>query len=156
MGIPQRALWRKTWRAPDLGIVDEPMALSLIKYRAEDDRSPSTEEDHNLISSHIPGTRLHAPILDLDFPHHYEPSTQPGHGHLYLDGPISRWKMTVLLWALYQAGVIEQGYFLWSLRRGGTFVRRPGVLKSTDQEKVVYTHGMFRKLPQFRKKIRRG
>ena len=157
--VPERALWRKTWRAPSLGIVDEPMALSLLKYRAEADRKPSEADDHNLVSSHVVGTRMHAPIIDLDFRHQYVLSTNEGHAHLYLDVPISRWRWTILMVGLYVGGAIEQGYFWWSLRRAGNFVRKPGVAKTTNQERVVYTHGMFRKLPQFRKKLwmrRRG
>jgi hypothetical protein len=150
----QREVWRKTWRAPDLGIVDEPMALSLLKYRPEDDRQPSDEENHNLVSSHVRGTKKHAPIIDLDFAHHYVATTQDGHAHLYLDVPISKWRWVALMTGLYLGGVIEKGYFIWSLRRGGNFARRPGVAKETDQERVTYTHGMFFRLREFRGKKR--
>jgi len=86
---------------------------------------------------------LHGPILDLDFPHRYVPSTTPGHGHLYLNQPIRRWRQIVLLWGLYIGKVIEPGFFWWSLRRGGTFVRRPGVQKTEDERAVEFTYGMF-------------
>ncbi len=154
--IPPRALWNKTWRAPNLGIVDEPMFLSLVKYRASADREPAEGDDYNLLSSNVPGTKKHAPIIDLDFKHRYVPSTNAGHAHLYLDVPISRFRWFLLMVGLYAGGAIEQGYFWWSIRRGANFVRRPGVRKEAAQEKVVYTHGMFRKLPQFRKGARRG
>lgn len=154
--VPPRATWNKTWRAPDLGIVDEPMFMSLVKYRAEEDRREAVGDDYNLVSSHVPGTRKHAPIIDLDFRHRYIRSTNEGHGHLYLDVPISRWRWLALMVGLYLGGAIEQGYFWWSLRRGGNFVRRPGVKKESSSEKVVYTHGMFRKLPQYRGRKRRG
>ena len=135
---------RKTWRVDHLDIVDEPMALSLLKYRQYEDRQPS-DEDANVVSSHL-STGLRAPIIDLDFPHQYIPSTTPGHGHLYLNRPISRWREIILLWGLYMGGVIEKGYFIWSIRRGGTFVRRPGVMKTTDEEKVMYSYGLLFKL----------
>jgi hypothetical protein len=39
----------------------------------------------NLVSSMVqPG--FHRPVLDLDIPHMYVPSSTPGHGHLYLNG----------------------------------------------------------------------
>lgn len=152
--IPERALWRKTWQAPDLGIVDEPMALSLLKYRAEEDREASDADDWNLVSSHVLGTKLQAPIIDLDFRHRYIPSTHDGHGHLYLDVPVRKWRWLALMIGLYLGGAVEQGYFWWSMRRGANFMRRPGVLK-TEREEVVYTHGMFRTLPEFRKRRRR-
>lgn len=136
---------RKTWRVDHLDIVDEPMFLSLIKYRQYEDRQPSDVEA-NVVSSHVVGTRHHAPILDLDFPHVYVPSTTPGHAHLYLDTPIPRWRLFILLWGLYVGGVIEKGNFWWSLRRGGTFVRRPGVQKTAEEAAVTYTWGMFFKL----------
>lgn len=141
-----RLVWRKTWRAPDLGIVDEPMLLSFLKYRAKDDREPSDMENHNLVSSHVRDTKQHAPIIDLDFPHVYVSSTKEGHGHLYLNVPISKWRWRALMLGLYLGGVIEKGYFLWSLRRGANFVRRPGVEKTTDEENVIYTHGLLFKL----------
>lgn len=134
---------RVRWHADLLNVVDEPMILSLIRYRMRQDRHPDPSGE--LVSSHVEGTNLHAPILDLDFPHHYIPSTNPGHGHLYLDVPMSRLRMIFLLWALRVAGVIEQGNWWWSLRRGGTFVRVPGVQK-TPEEDTHYTYGMFFKL----------
>lgn len=136
---------RKTWHVDHLDIVDEPMLLSLVKYRQYADRQPS-ETDANVVSSHVVGTRLHAPIIDLDFPHRYVPSTTPGHSHLYLDVPISRWRLFVLLQGLYVGGVIEKGTFYWSLRRGGTFVRREGVKKTAEEASVSYTYGLLFKL----------
>lgn len=137
---------RKTWHVEHLDIVDEPMILSLLKYRQYADRQPS-EEDANVVSSHIVGSRKHAPILDLDFPHRYVPSSTPGHhGHLYLDVPTSRWRMYALLIGLYLAQQIEFGFLVWSIRRGGTFVRREGVEKTPDEAAVKYTYGMFFKL----------
>ena len=77
------------------------------------------------------------------------PSTTEGHGHLYIDVPVSRTKMMWLLWSLRLCSVIEQGNFWWSLRRGGTFVRRPGIAK-TDAENTHYSYGMFFKLRNHR------
>ena len=139
-GIP-----RQTWHVDHLDIVDEPMFLSLVKYRHYEDRQP-TEQDANVLSSHVPGTKLHAPIIDLDYPHEYVKSTTTGHGHLYLNVPISRWRLAILLWGLRVGRVIESGNFWWSLRRGGTFVRRRSVWKTAREASVTYTYGMFFKL----------
>lgn len=128
---------------------DEPLFLSLLKYRLDQDRWPVVEGvEHmaNLTSSHVRGSKLHAPILDLDGAHVYVESTTPGHAHLYLP-PMRRWKMYLILWALYVGGVIEMGNFWWSLRRGGTFVRKPGVPKS-EAEQIRYSYGMFFKLKE--------
>lgn len=141
MGRPKR----QRWFVNHLDIVDEPMILSLIKYRQYEDRQP-TDLDANVVSSHVVGSKLHAPILDLDFPHHYEPSSTPGHGHLYIDTPMPRWRMFLMLWALYMAGVIEKGHFIWSVRRGGTFMRLPWIAKTPEEAAVTYSYGMFFRL----------
>lgn len=132
---------RRTWHVDHLDVVDEPMLLSLIKYRQYEDRQP-TAEDANVVSSNLPDGK-HAPIVDLDFPHRYVPSTTPGHGHLYLDVPVSGWRWFMLNLGLYLGGATEKGYFLWSLRRRGNFVRREGVKKTTAEEKVMYTYGLL-------------
>lgn len=139
---------RKTWKVDHLDIVDEPMLFSMVRYRQYEDRQPFAE-DANVVSSHDKYSSRHLPIIDLDFDHEYVPSTTPGHAHLYLNRPISRWRLFFMLWGLYVGGAIEKGYFLWSLRRGGTFVRRPGVRKTTEEEKVTYSYGFL--LPMRRK-----
>jgi hypothetical protein len=73
------------------------------------------------------------------------PSTTPGHYHFYIDRPMRRSTMLLLLWALRLCFVIEMGNFWWSLRRGATFVRTPYVRK-TEAESTKYTYGMFFKL----------
>ncbi len=136
---------RKLWHVDHLDIVDEPMLWSMLKYRQYEDRKPS-EVDANVVSSHLTDSRLHKPIIDLDFPHTYVSSTTSGHAHLYLNVPVSRWRLFFMLWGLYVGGAIEKGYFLWSLRRGGTFVRRPGVVKTAEEAQVSYTYGFLFKL----------
>lgn len=84
--------------------------------------------------------------LSLDFPHRIVRSTTPGHSHLYIDVEMNWLKWVLLNVALYQAGVIEKGYFVWSLRRRGNYVRLPHVKKTSEEEKVKYTYGMFWKL----------
>lgn len=131
---------------------DEPLALSLIKYRMKEDRVRVPPDGcANLVSSHIEGSKLHAPVLDLDSPHVLVKSTTDGHSHLYIDVPMSRFRMLVLLAALRFAGVIEMGNFWWSLRRGATFVRLPGTTKPPS-ENLTYSYGMFFKLRPRRSK----
>lgn len=134
---------RTRWHADLLSFTDEPMALSLIKYKMSEDRVP--DPDGELMSSYIAGSKKHAPVLDIDIPMRLIPSTTPGHSHLYIDLPMSRTKMMFMLWALKLAGVIEMGFFWWCLRRGGTFVRIPSVRK-TEAESMKYTYGMFLKM----------
>lgn len=127
---------------------DEPLFLSLVKYRMRYDRRPvlGLTDPPNLTSSYLYGSKLHAPILDLDGAHLYVESTTEGHGHLYLP-PMRRWKMFLILFALYVGGVLEMGNFWWSVRRGGTFVRKPNV-KKPDAEQLRYSYGMFFKLKE--------
>lgn len=113
---------------------------SLVKYRRLEDRSLVTENPNGVSSSTTDGK--HLPIIDLDFSHHYEPSTNDGHAHLYLNVPISYFRWVVLMFALRFAKVIEPGYFLWSIRRGHNQVRYPG-LEKQETEKGFYTHGWF-------------
>lgn len=141
---PSRTLWF-SW---DLGIHDEPLVKSLINYRQIKNRRPVTDflpgMPANLISSKtVDGKQL--PIIDLDFPHEYVPSTQAGHGHLYLNVPISNFRFLLLMTGLYLGKQIELGYYIWSLRRGGNFARPLGVEK-TEAESGYYTYGWFRKL----------
>lgn len=72
---------------------------------------------------------IHAPVIDLDIPHHLEPSTTPGHSHLYLDIEMTWWQYRGLLRALWKAGIIEKGFYKMSLKRKQSFVRAPGVKK---------------------------
>lgn len=67
----------------------------------------------------------HRPVLDLDFPHHYEPSSTPGHGHLYLDTPVEWRRYRKLLDAMEECGILEPGYVAASKARKATFVRLP-------------------------------
>lgn len=140
-------LERVSWRADLLAFKDEPMFLALLKYDMDADRQP--DPDGQLTSSFLHGSKLHAPVLDIDIPIRVIPSTTSGNCHLYIDKPMPRWKMLLMLWAMMIAGVVEPGNFWWSLRRGGTFVRKPLVAK-TGAESMKYSYGMFFKLKDSR------
>jgi hypothetical protein len=144
---------RTMWWCHDLSIKDEPLIKSLWEYRQEENRFRTRLNDKdpkasygfsNLISSiTVDGRQM--PIIDMDFPHHVVPSTTPGHTHLYIDVPMNKVRWICLMVALRLAGVIETGFFVWSLRRGGNFVRIPGTEKDPETS-VKPTYGWFRKL----------
>lgn len=137
---------RTIWHARSLDIEDEPLLLTLLKYRQKKNRHQvpnfhlrpvygidPRHRQANLVSS-ITTDGRQMPILDLDFPHHFEPSTTPGHHHLYLDIPMSKFKWFCLMTGLALSGVIELHFYAWSLRRGGNFVRIPTSKKLSEAE----------------------
>lgn len=145
---------RTLWYARSLAIEDEPLMKTLIRYRQHKNRkltslTPSIQGGQygfaNLVAS-ITTDGKQMPILDLDFPHHFEPSTTPGHTHFYIDVPMSKWRWFWLMTALAYAGVIEKPFYAWSLRRGGNFVRIPNTFKVTEEETRHSNYGWFRRL----------
>jgi hypothetical protein len=99
------------------------------------------QEEANLVTSVLetdfPLARnqtFHAPVLDIDIPHKYVPSSTPGHGHLYLD-VVVQWSDYVK-WLQFSAelGIIESGWVDAALKQGFTAVRKEGVVK-TDAER---------------------
>ena len=71
----------------------------------------------------------HLPVIDLDLPCHLEPSTKPDHYHLYINKVVAWDKYVKLLEAMYECGLINEGFKEMSIRRGQSYVRRPGVFK---------------------------
>lgn len=91
-------------------------------------------DEANAITSKVAGLRLldeelHKPILDIDFPVHVVPSSTPGHSHVYIDKAMPWEKLTALLDALADAGLVERGYADASIDQGFTTVRAPWVKK---------------------------
>lgn len=103
---------------------------ALLVERDDRTRVSSVEEAHMVCSRDARGK--HWPVIDLDIPHRVVPSSTPGHGHLYLDVQMSWFRYVVLLFALRFAGVIGPGFLWWSLARGATFARLPGVNKDVS------------------------
>jgi hypothetical protein len=104
----------------------------------DSDRNPvESYGEANLIGSRttqrrfpgVPAGDMHLPVIDLDFSAHLEASTTPGHYHLYLNKDVSWWYYKRVLKAMWKAGLIEKGFYRLSVKRGQTFVRRPGVRK---------------------------
>lgn len=141
----ERATERTHWLSVDLGIENEPLALSLIKYRQNKNRWRVDPSEANLISSRTDDGRQ-MPIIDLDFDFHLEESSTPGHYHLYLDKPIPRRKFVALMLALWYSGVVEMGFAVWSLRRMGNFARLPGIEKQPGRETNKPDYGWFFRL----------
>jgi len=92
-------------------------------------RFPTTKENANLISSEC-ADGLHRPVLDFDFPVRYVASTTPGHGHLYIDRPMTWERYEKLLQTMEECGLLEPGYVTASIERKATFVRPEWVKKS--------------------------
>ncbi len=67
----------------------------------------------------------HSPVLDIDFGAQLIPSSTPGHFHLYFDKKMSWNKYRRLLEALYEAGIIQRGFYESSLERKQTMVLLP-------------------------------
>lgn len=136
---------RKLWKIHDFGFVDEPIVKSLMKYRAANNRTLTEDMSEADVSGSLLEDGTHATILDLDFDHVYVQSSENGHAHLYLNIPISKFRWFVLMCALRYAKVVEQGFFMWSLRRGQNFARLPWV-KKKETERGHYSYGWFFKL----------
>lgn len=109
-----------------------------LENRDEYEMDPPVEAwsyaDANLVSSLVcHGSRnfeaIHKPVLDIDFPAHLEPSSTPGHFHLYLQKDIPWSKYVLLLSALGAAGILEPGYVAACIAQEQSYVRRPGVKK---------------------------
>lgn len=72
---------------------------------------------------------IHAPVLDIDLPCHWEPSTRPGHGHLYINRLMPWSNVVKLLDVLVEVGIVEPGFRDASVKRGYTSVRTPWTKK---------------------------
>lgn len=86
-------------------------------------------DEAEVVSSELRGSKMHAPVFDLDIPHTLVPSTTRGHSHLYLDVPMPWWKYRVLLFVLAWTGIVQKGYVHASVSRGHTDVRLPWIKK---------------------------
>jgi len=136
---------RTYWLAEDLGIENRPLILSLLSYRQKKNRRQVWSPNANLISSLTEDGRQ-MPIIDLDFDFHIEPSSTPGHVHLFFDRPIDKHRWVVLMLALWYSGVVEMGYAVWALRRGANFVRLPHVKKQPGAETDKPEYGWLFKI----------
>lgn len=138
---------RTYWRAEDLGIANEPLIVSLLKYRQKKNRAQVTQEQANLMSSRTTDGRQ-MPIIDLDYNFELVPSSTEGHYHLMLNVPMGRIRFTALMLVLWWTGVVEMGYAVWSIRRMGNFVRLPGIEKKPGAETNKPEYGWLFKIKE--------
>ena len=83
----------------------------------------------NLISSMVEADR-HRPIIDLDIPHMYVPSSTTGHGHLYLDGlEMNDATHFTFMAMLHHYGVVKDGTLAQVKAHNMTLARPPHVRK---------------------------
>lgn len=86
--------------------------------------------DANLISSES-GEGCHNLFLDLDIEHYYVPSTNEGHGHLYVNVCLSDEALREVVEVLVRHGILQKGIRDQVEDRGALTLRPPGVEKGT-------------------------
>ncbi len=76
---------------------------------------------------------LHYPMLDIDLPCRWVPSSTPGKGHLYIGKAVTWDQLKTLLVGLEMAGIIHPNYVKHSVIRGYTCLRPPWQRKRPGQ-----------------------
>lgn len=79
-----------------------------------------------------------APVLDIDVPCTYVPSSTPGHGHLYIDHQMTLDQYRRLIEVMVEVGIVEKGILCSLEQRGFTCVRLPWVTKPKYEERVPF------------------
>jgi hypothetical protein len=74
----------------------------------------------------------HFPVIDLDVPVNLVPATTLGHTHLYINHPVSPEGLMEILEVLSKHGIVEEGYYQASKKRGFSAVRLPWVKKDMN------------------------
>lgn len=75
------------------------------------------------------GAHVYPFIVALETPASLVPSSKPDHHHLYLDTELPWDDYRHLLERLEEATIIQRNFYLASLERGQTMLRKPGVYK---------------------------
>lgn len=78
------------------------------------------------------GEKMHKPVLDIDMPIWAHESTTPGHWHLIIDKEIPETAYFNLLDAMYEAGILEEGFVKAAIARGASWIRTPWTIKETN------------------------
>lgn len=120
---PRRTYW---WSDPEV----------MDKSESDEGTTPFVPPEGrtpNLVSSLLENGS-HSPAIDIDFPVRLEPSSTPGHFHLFLDGVEMDWATyKSLLIALAEAGIVGQGYVHHSIERRQTLCRLPWSRKANPK-----------------------
>lgn len=104
------------------------------------DMPVATPDETNLVCSDVANSAvgavrltqaMHKPVIDIDLPCSLVESS-PGRFHLYIEKEVTSDDYWVLLHALVKAGIVEQGYYESSVRKGYSAVRHPDHLKRNN------------------------
>lgn len=83
---------------------------------------------------------VHFPVIDIDIPCAWVPSTTEGHGHLYINQALDWESYLKLLTTMAEVGLVETGFVEAAKKRGQTYVRPAWVKKDKSP---MPTHGYF-------------
>lgn len=80
---------------------------------------------------------IHWPVIDIDHECAWVPSTAEGHGHLYINYPVSFDGLIEILSVLSKYGIVQDGYLHAAKVRGYSAVRLPGVKKPEKVDRDI-------------------
>lgn len=115
------ATGRKTYFQPDLEDYERHRQMGRAHERSD--------EKANLVSSEV-RDGVHMPVIDCDFGIQAIASSTPGHYHLYVDKEMSWEQYKALLKGMFEAGLIQKGWYENALKDGRSYVRLPHVRKT--------------------------
>lgn len=75
----------------------------------------------------------HYPVIDIDLPCQWVPSSNEGHGHLYINVPMGWANYQKLLTVMSEVGLVEKGFVDAAIKRGQTYVRPAWVKKEQSE-----------------------
>lgn len=104
------------------------------KQEEDETHQPVPDNTGNLVTSKSQFGRSHYPMLDLDLPHQYFPSATPGHGHLYLNIPMTWGECIELMEVLEKLYIIQEGWKRRSIERGYMALRHPNFPKPQNKD----------------------
>lgn len=123
----EHAKGRKLYRFADEE--PEPRPGDAAEYVRKEPVPEGDLESAELIGSQIKND--HWAVIDVDVPIHIEPSTTPGHFHLYIQEPLGWGNYQELLEALRFVRLVEHGYVEATKSHGQSFVRLPWIKKES-------------------------
>ena len=122
-------IWDMQSLQESLGLMRTYKTISTDDYGAPHAAASGIENAHVITSQAASIGNLHYPILDLDFPCYLIPSSTKDHYHLHMMKAVPWRQYKRLLKSLWKAGLIEEGYYRNSIRRGYSSARLPWIKK---------------------------